>query len=120
MSEIKLLPCPFCGGKIKLDEDDFYMFCCDTCGAGITFAHELEDGAAEDCTKEESIERYNTRKPMDRIVEQLEEQQNINRRINHDDIINIGLDQAIMIVKSGAKQCGVYTKLRSVRKGNCI
>ncbi len=34
---------------------------------------------------------------------QLEEQQNINRRINHDDIINIGLDQAIMIVKGGAE-----------------
>ena len=42
MSDVKLLPCPFCGGEIKLDEDDFYMFCCDTCGAGITFAHELE------------------------------------------------------------------------------
>lgn len=73
MSDVKLLPCPFCGGEIKLDEDDFYMFCCDTCGAGITFAHELEDGTAEDCTKEESIESWNTRKPMERIVEQLEE-----------------------------------------------
>lgn len=67
MSDVKLLPCPFCGGEIKLDEDDFYMFCCDTCGAGITFAHELEDGTAEDCTKEESIESWNTRKPMERI-----------------------------------------------------
>lgn len=28
--------------------------------------------------------------------------------------------KCIEIVKSGAKQCGVYTKLRSVRKGNCI
>ena len=26
MSDVKLLPCPFCGGEIKLDEDDFYMF----------------------------------------------------------------------------------------------
>ena len=25
----ELKPCPFCGGEIKLDEDDFYMFCCD-------------------------------------------------------------------------------------------
>ena len=23
MSDVKLLPCPFCGGEIKLDEDDF-------------------------------------------------------------------------------------------------
>lgn len=81
MSDVKLLPCPFCGGEIKLDEDDFYMFCCDTCGAGITFAHELEDGTAEDCTKEESIESWNTRKPMERIVEQLEDISNVLRRI---------------------------------------
>ena len=57
----KLKPCPFCGGKIKLDEDDFYMFCCDKCGAGITFAKKLEDGTATDCSKKESIEKWNRR-----------------------------------------------------------
>lgn len=57
----ELKACPFCGGKIKLDEDDFYMFCCDRCGAGITFAKELEDGTATDCSKEESIEKWNRR-----------------------------------------------------------
>ena len=61
MQEVELKPCPFCGGTIKLDEDDFYMFCCDKCGAGITFAKELEDGTATDCTKEESIEKWNRR-----------------------------------------------------------
>lgn len=60
MSE-ELKPCPFCGGEIKLDEDDFYMFCCDKCGAGITFAKELEDGTATDCNKKESIEKWNRR-----------------------------------------------------------
>lgn len=113
MSEIKLLPRPFCGGKIKLDEDDFYMFCCDTCGAGITFAHELEDGAAEDCTKEESIERYNTRKPMDRIVEQLERERRIAflTLANAPDIPDMAyekvsqyLDKAIEIVQKGGAE----------------
>ena len=61
MQEVELKSCPFCGGTIKLDEDDFYMFCCDKCGAGITFAKELEDGIATDCTKEESIEKWNRR-----------------------------------------------------------
>lgn len=56
-----LLGCPFCGGKVKLDEYDFYMFCCDKCGAGITFAKEFDDGTAGDCTKEESIAKWNTR-----------------------------------------------------------
>lgn len=71
MSEIELLPCPFCGGQVKLDEDDFYMFCCEECGAGITFAKE-QDGHAEDCSREESIDKWNTRKPVERIVQQLE------------------------------------------------
>lgn len=56
-----LLPCPFCGGKIKIDEYDFYMFCCDRCGTGVTFAKEMDDGTAEECTKEESIKNWNTR-----------------------------------------------------------
>lgn len=56
-----VLPCPFCGGKIKIDEYDFYMFCCDRCGTGVTFAKEMDDGTAEECTKEESIKNWNTR-----------------------------------------------------------
>lgn len=75
MSNIELLPCPFCGGQVKLDEDDFYMFCCEECGAGITFAKE-QDGHAEDCSREESIDKWNTRKPVERIAEQLEELDN--------------------------------------------
>ncbi len=100
MSEIKLKPCPFCGGEIKLDEDDFYMFCCNTCGAGITFAHELEDGTAEDCTKEESIERWNTRKPVERIVEQLESE--IVGKTTAEEFDN-GIKKAIEIVKGGVE-----------------
>lgn len=81
MAEVKkeLKPCPFCGGKIKLDEDDFYMFCCDKCGAGITFAKELEDGTATDCNKKESIEKWNRRanEPTaydpENVVKQLED-----------------------------------------------
>ena len=66
-----VLPCPFCGGEVKLDELDFYMFCCDKCGAGITFAKEFEDGTADDCTKDESIEKWNTRPapPIGRCAE---------------------------------------------------
>lgn len=34
---------------------------CPFCGAGITFAKEFEDGTATDCSKEESIEKWNRR-----------------------------------------------------------
>ena len=101
MIDVKLLPCPFCGGEIKLDEDDFYMFCCDTCGAGITFAHELEDGTAEDCTKEESIESWNTRKPMERIVEQLEDISKVYCEENNQQEGILWLQDAVEMVKRG-------------------
>lgn len=61
MSGAKLKPCPFCGGKVKIDEDDFYMFCCDSCSAGVTFAKELKDGSATDMNLDESIGAWNRR-----------------------------------------------------------
>lgn len=58
MSNVELLTCPFCGGEVKLDEDgcecDFCMFCCEECGAGITFAKE-QDGFAEDAEEGKMI-----------------------------------------------------------------
>jgi Lar family restriction alleviation protein len=57
----KLKECPFCGSTVKIDEEDFYMFCCDKCGAGVTFAKVFEDGTAGDCSKEESITAWNRR-----------------------------------------------------------
>lgn len=61
MNEVKSKSCPFCGEIVTLDEDDFYMFCCDNCGAGVTFAKIYEDGTAGDCDKQESIEKWNRR-----------------------------------------------------------
>lgn len=109
MVEVKeeLKPCPFCGGKIKLDEDDFYMFCCDKCGAGITFAKELEDGTATDCNKKESIEKWNRRanEPTaydpDKVVKQLEDYSNADEAEMLGTIPVIELDDAIKIVKDG-------------------
>ena len=109
MAEVKekLKPCPFCGGKIKLDEDDFYMFCCDKCGAGITFAKELEDGTATDCNKKESIEKWNRRanEPTaydpDKVVGILKE---LRDRFDKKDFAIRGIiEKAIEIVKAGGR-----------------
>lgn len=73
MSDKKLLKkCPFCGGEARIQKklvqrEDVvaleYGFFCEQCGC--TKAGYL--------TRERAIEKWNTRKPMERIVERLEE-----------------------------------------------
>lgn len=79
MSEIKLLPCPFCGGEAECSEHHednggvevyyrertYYLVSCSKCM--VTMANEID--------KESVIKQWNTRKPMERIVERLEEEQ---------------------------------------------
>lgn len=70
MSEIKLLQCPFCGGKMKIVDvsesmphTGRYIFRCEnSCIKSHSFM-----------TEQEAVRACNTRKPMERIVEQLEE-----------------------------------------------
>lgn len=84
MSEIKLLPCPFCGGEARLmyydSEGDGTPSC-------INYDEELEVSHAfvhcyncdtdffhhSDSAKK-VLDMWNTRKPMERIVERLEEE----------------------------------------------
>lgn len=74
MHNYKLLPCPFCGKKPNIcdnvnpknpiinDKTRYAVRCSDGCFA-ITNKYK---------TQAEAIEAWNTRKPMERIVEQLE------------------------------------------------
>ena len=65
----KIKSCPFCGGEAEIEQ-----------GIG-RFEHSV---VCQDCRcktrihafEEEAIEAWNTRKPMDRIIEQLEEKEN--------------------------------------------
>ena len=65
MSEIKLLPCPFCGGETKVSNLGFnqYLISCKDCWAETIPTTGLEN----------TIIKWNTRKPMQEIVERLEE-----------------------------------------------
>ena len=102
MSEIKLLPCPFCGGECHLYMDKFakYFTGCEECGFyyGIEIEHdcELEHGwIAKHNTREEAIESWNTRNPMERIAEQIEFLE--HRTI--DGIPYINMNDAIEVIK---------------------
>lgn len=76
MSEIKLLPCPFCGGEAKIrsrksiynSERTLWSIWCVGCGVG------RGDIFAEFYDKENAIDWWNTRKPMQEIKNKLEEQ----------------------------------------------
>lgn len=72
----KLLPCPFCGGE-HIGETIFnwnYAIMCRDCGAVMTVPMNFE-GNRED----ELVRKWNTRKPMEKIVERLEFQAEKNR-----------------------------------------
>lgn len=60
----KLKRCPCCSGECKLVDDEYSYIYCLKCKMKF-------DSYAE--TTEELIKEFNTRKPMDRIVERLEE-----------------------------------------------
>ena len=70
MSEIKLLPCPFCGGEVEMAVDSVdaysnaYTFCCDNCYMYTAYQFSNE---------KEAIEHWNTRKPMERIKARMDE-----------------------------------------------
>lgn len=64
MSETKLLPCPFCGGKaiVSQDSDGYYVTCKNDCVVQM-----------KSYLEREAINAWNNRKPVERILERLEE-----------------------------------------------
>ena len=73
MSELKLKPCPFCGGEAKVEKLGGYaVVSClkDDCNGN-------SDYLKYDSVKE-AVEAWNTRKPMERIIERLRNQYPVN------------------------------------------
>lgn len=75
----ELRKCPFCGGEVKgyLDNHKKAMIECKKCnmyfGVKLEIGCELVEGwKATFHTKEELIEAWNTRKPMEAVVAELE------------------------------------------------
>ena len=94
MSEIKLLPCPFCGGEATVYDDEYnhYAIGCKLC-CDVTPVTTWED------TVEKASAIWNTRKPMERIVERLEEESGYYGYFGSEEQMYVPLDSAIEIVK---------------------
>ena len=91
-----LKPCPFCGGN------NVGVF-----NWEVTFQGDYFKAYCEDCdfelkpqmTEEEAIKAWNTRKPMDRIVERLEKEKFEIEDCRYDVDLNTTINTAIEIVK---------------------
>lgn len=107
MSQIKLLPCPFCGGEAIINRNIVNVADveCTVCHASsplfLCTSGDMEQKA---------VEAWNTRKPMEKIVEQLEKSLLLvatskefwNNPQNGEFVeAVISLDTAIEIVKEG-------------------
>lgn len=66
MSEIELLPCPFCGEVLQRCETPRLLYQHPYSNNGCLLREIVLSGS--------DIQLWNTRKPMDRIVEQLEKE----------------------------------------------
>ena len=70
-----MLNCPFCGGEARLQRKKRnlhgYYVICKSCGCRTSFYQYKYDSLEK--LREQAIEAWNTRKPMQNIVERLEE-----------------------------------------------
>ena len=93
MSEIKLLKCPFCGGEAKIDKTitNTVSVECTVCHASSRIIL-----CTEGDIEQKAIKAWNTRKPMENIVERLEELAHDNPMVTDNYILR---REAIEIVK---------------------
>lgn len=77
----KLKPCPFCGGEAVLrivePHTHYIVDMPDYGGGAFVECTECTCGVSAE-TEQAAVKVWNIRKPMDRIVEQLEEQKKLN------------------------------------------
>ena len=101
MSDIELKPCPFCGGEAQLVRDriGLWRVGCKKCNCMTTYQFDFGEG--EEVSQKKAANVWNTRKPMERIVEQLEEMGNIKFSSFSKPLIAV--EDVIEIVKGGAE-----------------
>lgn len=119
MQNDKLLPCPFCSNKdVRLQHRGRtqygYYVICKNCGCRTPLYQYQFD--SKEKRREDAIKSWNTRKPMERIIEQLEEEKQRLKTLKNDcialcDSEVIAIEEkaynfAIEIVKGGVDNAG--------------
>jgi len=74
MSDIELKPCPFCGGEAVVHANDGVKVICRECGASSKGLVDVySQGRPNGGAIKAVVTAWNNRKPMERIVEQIQE-----------------------------------------------
>lgn len=103
-SDKRLLHCPFCGGEAELSHRGYchdmisvYGRCkkCDAHGESFMYCFWSPE---QDEAENEAIEAWNTRKPVDAVLDRLEELKNTPPELQYRDLT---LQTAIEIIKEG-------------------
>ena len=97
MADLK--PCPFCGGEAVTENrhnrwTDWWEVKCTDCNASLNERYEYEF---------EAVEAWNTRKPMEAVVAELEALEEERLKL-YDWQGQTAVDRAIEIVRNGGKE----------------
>lgn len=110
MSEVKLRNCPCCGGKANLRIYEDFTIDFHSVYKYYVQCNECEMQSSMTANMDKAINAWNTRKPMDDIVERLKhvkekEQPEINGKttIRDLEVFKMTLGYAIKIVKGGVE-----------------
>lgn len=89
-SDKRLLPCPFCGGELELEEKGkFYIHPSGKCFMNLNAVKNSEI----------RIKAWNTRKPVDAVLEHLEEEKQNALKLWDNNSRYMGYEHSIEIIK---------------------
>ena len=93
MQEIELKPCPFCGGGAVVHVNDGVRVICIQCGATTKcLVDSYSQGKPCGSAIKSVVKAWNERKPVERIVERLEEFQIDNQHEENAGFIDMCID----------------------------
>lgn len=109
MSEIKLLPCPFCGGEAVTHVSNGVSVICTMCGAhSKTLVDSYSQGKPTGRAVDKVVKAWNNRKPVEDVLNDINAEIDSSDKyiMEYDDsieqkVFNSGMRKILKIVKEG-------------------